>query len=467
MRVLLSHGYFLFEDSKELKIMKPYPPLGILYLSAYLTKNRVKNELYDTTFSKKDDFKAYLKASKPDVIGLYTNLMTKLNIIETINFIKSEPELKGMKIVLGGPDITHNVENYLKQGADFCIIGEGEQTILELCQALAVPDNPFMDHINGLAYLNYKGEVFKTAARQKIKNINELPLPNRDGIDMQKYIETWKTNHGKGTINVSTQRGCPYTCKWCSTAVYGQSYRRRSPEKVVDELVEIKTKYNPDAIWFVDDVFTVSHKWLNDFKDELAKRNAHIPFECITRADRLNEDVMETLRDCGCFRVWIGAESGSQKIIDAMDRRVDVGRVRDMIHCAQKNNIEAGTFIMLGYPGETKEDIEATIDHLKVSSPDQFTITLAYPIKGTGLYEETQHILTTQNVWAESTDRDIDFKRNFSRRFYDYAIRKVYNEVNFSKTKSKSSVLNPRAISYKARSLAAQFGMWWEGNKTN
>jgi len=398
---------------------------------------------------------------------LYTNLMTKLNIIETIKFIRNEASLKHTKIVLGGPDITHNIENYLNQGAHFCIIGEGEQTILELCQALAIPNNPFMDHINGLAYLNYKGEVFKAAGRQKIKNIDELPLPNRDGIDMHQYIKTWRTNHGKGTLNVSTQRGCPYTCKWCSTAVYGQSYRRRSPEKVVDELVEIKTKYNPDAIWFVDDVFTVSHKWLNDFKDELAKRNAYIPFECITRADRLNEDVMATLKDCGCFRVWIGAESGSQKIIDAMDRRVDVGRVRDMIHCAQKNKIEAGTFIMLGYPGETKEDIEDTISHLKSSSPDQFTITLAYPIKGTGLYEETQNIQTTENVWAESTDRDIDFRRNYSRRFYDYAIRKVYNEVNFSKAKTKSGMLNPRTLNYKARSLAAQLGMWWEGNRSS
>ena len=174
-----------------------------------------------------------------------------------------------------------------------------------------------------------------------------------------------KKHHGNSALTISTQRGCPYTCKWCSTAVYGQSYRRRSPQNVVDEISEIVQTYNPDSLWFVDDVFTVSHKWLESFANELESRKMNVRFECITRADRMNENVVQLLKRAGCFRVWIGAESGSQKVIDLMDRRVDVNQVRKMIQLSKKCGIKAGTFIMLGYPGETEEDIFETLKPFK------------------------------------------------------------------------------------------------------
>ena len=285
-------------------------------------------------------------------------------------------------------------------------------------------------------------------------------MPNRKAIDLQKYLDVWEQHHGKSAINVSTQRGCPYTCKWCSTAVYGQSYRRRSPEVVVEELKHLRDTYNPGSIWFVDDVFTVSHKWLAAFAEELKKQDVLIPFECITRAERMNDEVLDLLKESGCFRVWIGAESGSQKIIDAMDRRVDVNTVRNMIRQTRARGIEAGTFIMLGYPGETEEDINETIHHLKTANPDQFTITISYPIKGTSLYEEIEADLTVVPDWEHSTDRDLDFKRTYPRRFYEFAVRRVYNEVFFHKKRLKSP-LSPKLLAYKLRSLAALAAMRW------
>lgn len=246
-------------------------------------------------------------------------------------------------------------------------------------------------------------------------------------------------------------RGCPYTCKWCSRAVYGLSYRRRSPAKVVEEMLHIKNTYQPDSLWFVDDVFTVSHKWMEEFADLVEQNNVQLPFECITRADRLNENVLELLQRSGCFRVWIGAESGSQKIIDAMDRRVDVEQVREMIRLAKKYNIETGTFIMLGYPGEDEKDIEETIHHLKSSNPDYFTITVAYPIKGTELYAEVEENFTTQINWETSSDRDIKFKRTYPERYYKFAVSHVVNEVNYFKH---------HQIKYKVKSILAKSGMW-------
>jgi len=360
--------------------------------------------------------------------------------------------------------VRYNTEDYLNLGADFAVIGEGEQTMTELAENIKA-GSPFFDGIAGIAFMNGNGELITTKERTKLKEVDELPLPNRAAIDMPAYLDVWKKYHKKGTISVSTQRGCPYTCRWCSTAVYGQSYRRRSAAAVVDELIHLKETYNPDALWFVDDVFTVSHKWLNAFNEEVNKRNAVIPFECITRADRLNPEVIAALKSSGCYRVWIGAESGSQKIIDAMDRRVDVNKVRDMIVEAQKQGIEAGTFIMLGYPGETEEDIEETIHHLKVSNPNQFTITIAYPIKGTGLYQEVEALQTETLDWADSTDRDIDFKRTYSRKYYEYAVKRVVNEVNYNKLRLAEKHFSVNGAKLKARSIAAKSIMWYYKRK--
>ena len=359
--------------------------------------------------------------------------MTKIEVIKLMKILKTET-YNFPKIVLGGPDVTYNVENYLKAGADFLVIGEGEETTFELYQAII--NNSEIHQINGIAFLE-NNLVIQTETRTKFKELNELPLPNREAISMQKYLETWKNNHGKSSMTISTQRGCPYTCKWCSTAVYGQSYRRRPAHLVVEEMKMLKEKYNPDAIWFVDDVFTVSHKWLTEFHSEIIKQNAIIPFECITRAERLNDEILQLLKEIGCFRIWIGAESGSQKIIDLMDRRVDINHVKKMIQDTNAIGIKTGTFVMVGYPEETIEDIDKTIRYLKEAKPTEYTITIAYPIKGTSLYKEIENKITNKLDWETSTDRDIDFERTYSRKFYKYAVSKVVNEVAFSRLENK------------------------------
>ena len=375
MKILLTHGYFLNDDPKEKIIMKPYAPLGILYVSAYLERKGFSNEVFDTTFSTMQKMRDYLLEFKPDVIAIYVNLMTKLNVLEIIKFTKANLNLA--KIVLGGPEIRYNANDFLNFGADYLVIGEGEETSLELMIALNEKRYDDIKNIPGLGFKYQSNEIVFTTEREKLKEVDSLPFPGRDKINLQLYLNAWKERHGENAISISTMRGCPYTCKWCSRAVYGLSYRRRSPENVCDELELIQKEYNPDTLWFVDDVFTISHKWLNEFNETLMQRNLKIKFECITRADRMNEEVIKLLKDAGCFRVWIGAESGSQKVIDLMDRRVDVDQVRQMIKLTQKNGIQAGTFIMLGYPGETEDDIEETIKHLKESNPEYFTITIA------------------------------------------------------------------------------------------
>lgn len=448
MKVLLAHAYFIQEDLKEMKIMKPYPPLGLLYISAYLESKNIDHKVFDSTFSNRTLLFEFIAEYRPHVVAFYANLMTKATLVQLIDECKKKwPDVL---IALGGPDIRYNIEDYLKCGADFGIIGEGEESFYELIMKLENSDVE-LSEINGLAYKD-EGCIKINTERKLMRDIDELNFPAYQNIDITPYLDTWKKHHNRTMMSISTQRGCPYTCKWCSTAVYGQTYRRRSPEKVIEEIKWLQDTYNPEALWFVDDVFTISHKWLKRFSELTDQQGVKVPFECISRADRMNEDVIRDLKKAGCFRVWIGAESGSQKILDAMDRRVKADLVREMIQLSKKHGIETGTFIMLGYPGETLSDIEETIDHLKRSDPDHFTITLAYPIKGTSLYNEVETIQSNKLDWNTQSDREQDFQRTYSRKFYDFAVRRVSNEVWYQKYSKEGAIKRIKAFKFLIKS---------------
>lgn len=452
MKILLTHGYFLQEDAKEQLIMRPYPPLGLLYISAYLEEQGFDNEVFDSTFNSLDALKSRLLSDPPQLIGIYTNLMTKLNVLKLIGFIRSESSLRSTRIILGGPEVRNHKEKFLEYGADVIVFGEGEETMLELASLYRVQASPDLQTVAGIAF-KQNGQIRITDERALIKDINTLPFPNRKKIDLQQYFNAWKKKHGMSMVNINTMRGCPYSCKWCSRAVYGSSYRRRSPKLVVDEMQWLKEQYSFDMIWFVDDVFTINHKWLREFAAELGSRNMIIPYEIITRSDRVNPEVLQLLKDSGCARVWIGAESGSQKVIDAMDRRVQVEQVREAIREVKQFGMEAGTFIMLGYPGETETDIKETLDHLKYSNPDLYTITVAYPIKGTPLYNEVEHIFTSPLPWETTTDRDIDFRRTYPRAYYDHALQWINQEMTLHRAKGTQ-------LAGRLRSLKARTMMW-------
>lgn len=455
MKILLAHVYFLNEDPVEQNVMRPYPPLGLLYVSGYLQSMGIGHEVFDGTFASFEDLKNYLKQEKPDLIAFYANFLTRVNVVKTIDFIRQNPELAGMIIVLGGPDVRYHQQEYLDSGAGFLVLGEGEVTFYELLEGLQQGFD--MQQIAGLVYTDSNGVKVNTGERTYLKYPDSLPWPNRSKIDLQKYLDTWQDNHGYSSVTINTQRGCPYTCRWCSHAVFGDTYRRRSPGSVVEEIEFLQKKYNPGSFWFVDDVFTMSEKWLREFEEELNKREVRISYECITRADRLNERILLSLKNSGCRLVWIGAESGSQRVIDLMDRRVNVGWVRKMIVKARELGIGTGTFIMLGYPGETAADIRENLVHLKYCRPDYFTINIAYPIKGTKLYTEVAGEITTNDGWPGPIDRDVDFQRPYSRKFYNLAIRQISNEVYFRRNMAKGDWF--AAIENKAKALMASVGM--------
>lgn len=455
MDILLAHGYFLYEDPHELKVMKPYPPLGILYISAYLKRKGFAVGVFDSTFRTMNDFKNLITSERPSIVGIYTNMMTKRNVLEMVRLCK---EAK-LKVVLGGPEPPYYAADYLQRGADVIVKGEGELTLAELIPHLARSGTAQLESIQGIAFLDGDGKVVETLPRPFIPDLSANPWPDREAIDIPQYMKTWKDHHGKSSVSVIQARGCPYTCRWCSHSVYGNSHRRRTPEDAADEVLWIKEHYNPDLIWYADDVFTINSRWFFQYADALKQRGVRIPFECISRADRLNEEVVKTLADMGCYRLWNGSESGSQRVLDAMDRKVKVKDVQEKTHLLQRYGIETGMFIMLGYDGETIQDLEETVEHLKISNPDIFLTTVAYPIKGTAYYAEVESRVLSEKSWDERSDRDLTVAGRYSRRFYNYATRWMVSEVALNRARKQGNIPLKRQLKLWANARIGRIGM--------
>jgi radical SAM superfamily enzyme YgiQ (UPF0313 family) len=413
MDLLLAHGYFLDGDREEQRIMRPYPPLGLLYLSSHLKARGVDVGVFDGTFQRPADFAALVRCVRPRMVGIAVNLMTKPPALRMMAIAKAA----GAQVVVGGPDPPHHAREYLAAGADVVAIGEGEHTLAELLQ-----HDP--SEVPGVVWPDGR-----TAPRQQIADLDAQPIPDREAVDIDRYLAAWRTRHGFGPLSLITARGCPYSCTWCSRSVFGTTHRRRSPHNVADEVEAIVARYRPDHLWYADDVFAIHKTWTLQYATEMRRRKLRLPFECISRAERIDDDVADALADLGCWRVWIGSESGSQRILDRMQRRVTVEQVRTATTRLRRRGIQVGMFIMLGYDDERRSDIAATIDHLKQTRPDVFLTTVSYPIRGTPYYDRVAPRIVAPAPWSELSDRDLLVSGRPSRRYYDFARRWIVGEV--------------------------------------
>jgi anaerobic magnesium-protoporphyrin IX monomethyl ester cyclase len=419
MDILLTHGYFLYEDPKELQIMKPYAPLGLLYLSSYLRGAGFEVETYDSTFGSRDALFRILETEQPATLGIYANLMTRANALA----ILAHGLQCGWRVVMGGPEPANYADQYLDAGAHVVVSGEGELAVEAILGAIP------LQQISGLFFRDAGGRTVNTGPARLLPDLDAQPWPDRERVDIDRYLSVWREHHGVGSVSVITARGCPYHCRWCSHSTFGKTHRRRSAAAVVDEVEWILNRYHPEQIWFADDVFTIHHGWLDQYAAEMRRRCLRIPFECITRADRLNARVAAQLAELGCDRVWIGSESGSQRLLDAMERGVTVAQVRDAVRQLKQNGIRTGMFFMWGYEGEDLTDIEATYEHVKACQPDVFFTTISYPIKGTPYYADVESKLVQLGAWQATTDREIKIRGRRSRRFYQLADQLLRSET--------------------------------------
>lgn len=415
--------------------MKPYPPLGILYICSHLRDKGFAVEVFDSTFASRQELFDVLQKGPPSVLGVYANLMTRRNVVEILGVAKS----CGWKVIVGGPEPGAYPSQYLDAGADIVVNGEGELTLEELLPALRLNSPDRLCQVDGIAFRGPEGKLCQTKPRAQIRELDSQPWPARDAIDLEKYISTWRKHHGMGSVSLITARGCPYHCRWCSHEVFGRTHRRRDPAAVATELAWLVDRYRPDIAWIADDVFTIHHGWLRRYAQELKKRGLKVPFECISRADRLNSEITDILADLGCFRIWIGSESGSQRVLDRMERGVTVEQVQSAVASCKVRGIQTGMFLMWGYEGEEFADIEATIQHVKKTNPDVFFTTIAYPIKGTPYFSEVADRVENPSEWQTSSDREFKIRGRHSRRYYNLADRLLRTEVELERMRQSGN----------------------------
>lgn len=380
-RVLLVDPYVARADPMERKFVELYPSLGLLTLGAYLRGEGIDVSMVDLTFERDARAAARrIREVRPDLVGVHTKTLTSRRAVE---IAVSAHEL-GSVTVAGGPDAASRPELYLSAGFDAVVPGEGERTLTDLAHRVAA-GRPFGD-VPGVV-TRHNGRTVRGPPRPLLRDLDALPLPAWDLVDMEAYLSRWQRQTGERRTAVLTSRGCPFDCSWCSKPTFGRTFRQQSPERVLAELEALKSRYRVDYVRFCDDVFGISRSWLEQLLDGMLERRLDLRFECLARVDLLKPDLLERMRRAGLARVYVGVESGSQKMLDLMNRGTKLHQIERTAQALRDAGVRQFWFLMLGYPGETLEDIEATFQLFRRFSPEEYSVSIAVPIPGTRFYE--------------------------------------------------------------------------------
>ncbi|MCB0244903.1 MAG: radical SAM protein, partial [Anaerolineae bacterium] len=265
--------------------------------------------------------------------------------------------------------------------------------------------------------------------------VDSLPRPAWDLVDIELYRHAWLERHGYYSMNMVTTRGCPYHCNWCAKPIWGQRYNSRGPESVAAELKWLKDTYHPDHIWFVDDIMGLKPGWMRRFADEIERLDARVPFKCLSRVDLLLRDGdIDALRRAGCQIVWVGAESGSQKILDAMEKGTKVEQIYEASRRLHAADIKVAFFLQFGYPGETRADIEKTLQMVRDCQPDDIGMSVSYPLPGTKFYDRVYDELGAKQNWQDSSDLAMLYEGPFATEFYRHLHTVLHKEYRARKT---------------------------------
>jgi radical SAM superfamily enzyme YgiQ (UPF0313 family) len=420
VRILLTHSNHLFLDPKQVRKMEPYPPLQTLIAAAVLRDKGFDVVLFDSTFDA--DFEQSLKKHQPGLVVVCEdnfNFLTKMCLLRNREFAFSIARAAAsVPTIVTGSDSSDHVNEYLSAGFNYVILGEVENTLADLAQAIDAGNST--NTIPGLHC---------TQPRRPMTNLDELPAPAWDLVDIDRYRKAWRQAHGSFALNMVTSRGCPYRCNWCAKPIYGSTYHFRSPELAAEEMQFLKNCYNPDRLWFADDVFALSPSWAREFAREVEKRHAQIPFKMQSRCDLMTRDTVAALRRAGCTEVWMGAESGSQRILDAMDKGTRVEQIYHARENLRRHGIRAGFFLQFGYLGETSEDIEKTVRMVRETKPDDIGVSVSYPLPRTKFYTLVGNQMGAKSNWSDSGDLSMMFRGAFSTEYYRSLADSLHSEV--------------------------------------
>jgi radical SAM superfamily enzyme YgiQ (UPF0313 family) len=428
--VLLTHSYHLANDPKQVRKMQPYPPLGTLYAASALRAANKSVAVFDSLLKDPvSGFPVALQQHCPAIVVIYEddfNFLSKMCLTSMRALawqLASMAKLAGAVVVAHGSDASDHPEAYLRNGIDFILLGEAEQSLVDLCSSVLSGTPP--GNIPGLLQLDVTGNLVESMQKAP-KNLtwNKFFSPARELIDLQPYRKAWVKAHGQFSTNVVASRGCPYKCNWCAKPISGNRYQLRAPELVAAEICELKTAYGVEHIWFGDDVFALNHHWVEQFANEIEMRDCALPFKIQSRADLMTTSTVANLKRAGCAEIWMGVESGSQKILDAMDKGLRVSEVIQATQLLRGAGIRACFFLQFGYPGELWDDIRQTIDLVLSLRPDDIGVSFSYPLPGTLFYDRVQEQIGLKRNWTDSDDLCLMFRATYRDEFY-LALRDV------------------------------------------
>ena len=467
--ILFGQSYYLGFDPKLWEAMQPYPPLGTMYAASLMRQHGFDVALFNAMLAESEaEWAQALDREKPRFAVLYEdnfNYLSKMclsRMRDSAFVMLKAAKQRGCLTIVCGADASDHPTDYLAQGADFILRGEGEMTLLDLTQKLGGKADAPLSEIPGLAYMNGE-QLTVTAPRPVIRDADSLPFPAWDLVDVEGYRRVWRERHGYYSMNMVTTRGCPYHCNWCAKPFWGQGYVSRSPENVVEEMKWLKEAYHPDHLWFADDIMGLKPGWWERFADLVEAHDARIPFKCLSRADLILRQAtsVSALRRAGCEIVWIGAESGSQKILDAMEKGIIVEQIAAATQRLRQGGIRVGFFLQFGYPGETRTDIEATLQLVRDCAPDDIGMSVSYPLPGTRFYDNVRQQLGAKQNWIDSADLDMLHAGPFAAEFYRYLYTVLHKEFRANQTwrkildKQRVSLRRMTAMLYHRISLPA------------
>jgi anaerobic magnesium-protoporphyrin IX monomethyl ester cyclase len=423
-KVLFTHSYFYRFDEKQWKSKQFYPPLGTLTAASYIRENGFDVRLFDTNLEESPhNIVPVIEDYSPDYLVIYDdgfNYLTKMCLTKmreaAFDLIRNGKD-SGCKVFVSSSDSTDHYQEYLEKGADFILLGEAEHTLLELLKAEDEQKEP--SKIQGIAFRDAADEIIITEKRPAIEDLDTLPMAAWDLANIDRYKSIWQKHHGYFSINLATTRGCPYGCNWCAKPIYGRKYNVRSPENVIEEISFLINNFGVSHFWICDDIFGLKPGWVQLFRDLVRKNKLEFKYMMQSRVDvMLKDNTIQALAESGLDTVWVGAESGSQKILDAMEKDIRVEQIYEARKKLKNHQVKVGFFLQFGYLGETLEDIRKTEKMLFELMPDDIGISVSYPLPGTIFHEKVKNDLKEKANWTDSDDLALMFKNTYPPRFY-------------------------------------------------
>jgi len=414
--IMLTHANHLYSDRKQVRKMQPYPPLQTLIAAALLRRDGHRVVFFDCTFDR--DFISTMDTYQPDVVAVCEdnfNFLTKMCLLENRELafeIAAAARVRGIPAIVNSSDSTNNPQAYLAAGFERVILGELEGTLSELCR-----------------HWTQKPAQIEYDPARAVVDLDELPMPAWDLVDMDAYRRAWMDAHGYFSLNLTASRGCPYRCNWCAKPVHGEAYRQYSPDRVAAEMECVQELFAPDQLWFTDDIFGLSGKWTREFAACVERRGVRIAFRMQSRCDLMTRPTVEALERAGCIEVWMGAESGSQRILNAMEKGIRVDQIAEARENLRRHGIRAGLFLQLGYRGEEWDDIEKTIQMVRDVRPDDIGVSVSYPMPNTRFHQIVQAQIGTQANWRDSADLAMMYQGAFPTEFYRALADALHAEV--------------------------------------